>query len=161
MSVLSDRWIKKMALEKEMIKPFVPEQTRGNNISYGLSSFGYDARVSNEFKNFTDVDSAIVDPKKVGLDVSALITLVSESSHHFEEVVQMANKTQEVVQCFTTTGSGSHILHVKTENSTSLEKLLRVIQSWPGVKRTETQLILNSYKKITPLTITEEEDAND
>ena len=55
MSVLSDRWIKKMAIEKEMIKPFVPEQTRGNNISYGLSSFGYDARVSNEFKIFTDV----------------------------------------------------------------------------------------------------------
>ena len=63
MSVLSDRWIKKMALEKEMIKPFVSEQKRENLISYGLSSFGYDARVSNEFKIFTDVDSAIVDPK--------------------------------------------------------------------------------------------------
>jgi|TARA_B100000959_G_scaffold277852_1_gene335154 dCTP deaminase len=63
MSVLSDRWIKKMAIEKEMIKPFVSEQKSGNNISYGLSSFGYDARVSNEFKIFTDVDSAIVDPK--------------------------------------------------------------------------------------------------
>ena len=63
MSVLSDRWIKKMALEKEMIKPFVAEQKGGKNISYGLSSFGYDARVSNEFKIFTDVDSVIVDPK--------------------------------------------------------------------------------------------------
>ena len=63
MSVLSDRWIRKMAIEKEMIKPFVAEQTRGNRISYGLSSFGYDARVSNEFKIFTDVDSAVVDPK--------------------------------------------------------------------------------------------------
>ena len=63
MSVLSDRWIKKMALEKEMIKPFVPKQIREKVISYGLSSFGYDARVSDEFKIFTDVDSAIVDPK--------------------------------------------------------------------------------------------------
>ena len=63
MTVLSDRWIKKMSLEKEMIKPFVDEQKAGKNISYGLSSFGYDARVSNEFKIFTDVDSAIVDPK--------------------------------------------------------------------------------------------------
>ena len=63
MSVLSDRWIKKMAQEQEMIKPFVPEQKDGKVISYGLSSFGYDARVSNEFKIFTDVDSAIVDPK--------------------------------------------------------------------------------------------------
>ena len=63
MSVLSDRWIKKMAFETEMIKPFIAEQKGGKNISYGLSSFGYDARVSNEFKIFTDVDSAIVDPK--------------------------------------------------------------------------------------------------
>ena len=63
MSVLSDRWIKKMALERKMINPFVAEQKRGSSISYGLSSFGYDARVSNEFKIFTDVDSAIVDPK--------------------------------------------------------------------------------------------------
>ena len=63
MSVLSDRWIKKMALEKEMIKPFVAEQKSDNNISYGLSSFGYDARVSNEFKIFTNVNTEIVDPK--------------------------------------------------------------------------------------------------
>ena len=63
MSVLSDRWIKKMALKKEMIKPFISEQKRGNVISYGLSSFGYDARVSNEFKIFTNVNSEIVDPK--------------------------------------------------------------------------------------------------
>jgi len=63
MSVLSDRWIKKMAIEKEMIKPFVSEQKSSKNISYGLSSYGYDARVSNKFKIFTDVDSAIVDPK--------------------------------------------------------------------------------------------------
>jgi len=64
MSVLSDRWIKKMALEKEMIKPFVSKQNANGVISYGLSSFGYDARVSNEFKIFTDVNSVIVDPKR-------------------------------------------------------------------------------------------------
>ena len=63
MTVLSDRSIKKLVLEKEMIKPFVAEQKSDKNISYGLSSFGYDARVSNNFKIFTDVDSAIVDPK--------------------------------------------------------------------------------------------------
>ena len=63
MSVLSDRWIKKMVDEKKMISPFVDKQISKNNIPYGLSSFGYDARVSDEFKIFTDVDSAIVDPK--------------------------------------------------------------------------------------------------
>ena len=89
---------------------------------------------------------AIVDPKKVGLDVAAIITLVSESSRNFDEIVKLANETQEVVQCFTTTGAGSHLLIVNTENSESLEWLLREIQSWPGVLRTETQLILSSYK---------------
>jgi dCTP deaminase len=63
MSVLSDKWIKQMSLEKEMIKPFIENQQRGDNISFGLSSYGYDARVSNEFKIFTNVHSTVVDPK--------------------------------------------------------------------------------------------------
>ena len=63
MSVLSDKWIKKMALQKRMIRPFIGKQTRKNNISYGLSSYGYDARVSNKFKIFTNVNSETVDPK--------------------------------------------------------------------------------------------------
>ena len=50
MSVLSDKWIRKMSKEKDMISPFEEKQVRGECISYGLSSFGYDARVSNEFK---------------------------------------------------------------------------------------------------------------
>ena len=63
MSVLSDKWIKKMALNKKMISPFEKKQIRKTKISYGLSSFGYDARVSTEFKIFTDVNSEIIDPK--------------------------------------------------------------------------------------------------
>ena len=63
MTVLSDRWIKKMAKEKAMIKPFISKQVRKGKISFGLSSYGYDARVSNEFKIFTNVNSGIVDPK--------------------------------------------------------------------------------------------------
>ena len=63
MSVLSDKWIREMAIEKKMISPFENKQVRGNKISFGLSSFGYDARVSNEFKIFTNVNSEIVDPK--------------------------------------------------------------------------------------------------
>ena len=67
MPVQSDRWIKKMALENEMISPFEEKQIRGKKISYGLSSFGYDARVSNEFKIFTNVNSEVVDPKNFKL----------------------------------------------------------------------------------------------
>ena len=63
MTVLSDKWIKKMSEEEEMISPFEEKQIRGDSISYGLSSFGYDARVSDEFKIFTNVNSEIVDPK--------------------------------------------------------------------------------------------------
>ena len=63
MTVLSDKWIKKMAKENSMIKPFVSKQKRNGNISFGLSSYGYDARASNEFKIFTNVNSGIVDPK--------------------------------------------------------------------------------------------------
>ena len=63
MSVLSDKWIRKMSKDEGMIEPFEEKQVRGDSISYGLSSFGYDARVSNEFKIFTNVNSGIVDPK--------------------------------------------------------------------------------------------------
>ena len=63
MSILSDRWIRRMATEQGMIEPFVDSQKRAGVISYGLSSYGYDARVSDEFKIFTNVDSAVVDPK--------------------------------------------------------------------------------------------------
>ena len=62
MSVLSDKWIKKMASDG-MISPFEEKQISKGKISYGLSSYGYDARVSNEFKIFTNVNSEIVDPK--------------------------------------------------------------------------------------------------
>ena len=63
MPVQSDKWIKKMAIEKKMIDPFVENLVKKNVLSYGLSSYGYDARVSNEFKIFTNVNSEIVDPK--------------------------------------------------------------------------------------------------
>ena len=89
---------------------------------------------------------AIVDPIKLGLDVSAIITIISGSSQHYKKVTAEANKTPEIVQCFSTTGNGSHTLLVNTKNSYTLEELLRKIQSWPGVIRTETQIILSSYK---------------
>jgi dCTP deaminase len=63
MSVMSDRWIRDRALNDGMIEPFVESQRRDGCISYGLSSYGYDARVADEFKIFTNVDNALVDPK--------------------------------------------------------------------------------------------------
>jgi dCTP deaminase len=63
MAIKSDRWIRKMALEHDMINPFNDRQVRDGVISYGVSSYGYDLRVADEFKIFTNVNSAIVDPK--------------------------------------------------------------------------------------------------
>src|SRR5687767_15129497 len=63
MSIKSDKWIKRMALEHKMIEPFVESQTRTGVISYGVSSYGYDIRVAPEFKVFTNVFSVVVDPK--------------------------------------------------------------------------------------------------
>lgn len=63
MSIKSDKWIKRMAREHQMIVPFEERQIRKGVISYGLSSYGYDIRVANAFKIFTNVNSTIVDPK--------------------------------------------------------------------------------------------------
>ena len=63
MAILSDRWIRRMAQDKGMIEPFVDAQKRDGIISYGLSSYGYDARVGTDFKIFTNVNSSVVDPK--------------------------------------------------------------------------------------------------
>ena len=63
MTIQSDKWIRNMAKSHEMINPFEENQIRDNKISYGLSSYGYDARVSNEFKIFTNINSEVVDPK--------------------------------------------------------------------------------------------------
>ena len=63
MAVMSDRWIRCMARDHGMITPFVEAQKREGVISYGLSSYGYDARIADEFKIFTNIDSAVLDPK--------------------------------------------------------------------------------------------------
>lgn len=68
MSVLCDKQIEDLALKQAMITPFTKNLKREGSISWGLSSYGYDARVADEFKIFTNVDSAIVDPKNFSHD---------------------------------------------------------------------------------------------
>ena len=80
MSIKSDRWIRRMAAEHGMIEPFEPGQVRENEhgriVSYGTSSYGYDVRCSSEFKIFTNINSAIVDPK--GFDQTSFVDLESD-----------------------------------------------------------------------------------
>ncbi len=91
---------------------------------------------------------AEIDSRKIGLNLSALITIISESSSNYEKIIKFANQSDEIVECYATTGRGSHILIIQTENTESLEKLLRIIQSWPNVIRTETQIILSNNKTL-------------
>ncbi|MDP3979928.1 MAG: dCTP deaminase [Chlamydiota bacterium] len=63
MPVKSDKWIRKMALEQGMIAPFEDRQIRSNKVSFGLSSYGYDIRISNQFKIFTNTSNTAIDPK--------------------------------------------------------------------------------------------------
>ena len=87
----------------------------------------------------------IISSKKINLDITAFITVYSESSKNFEKVVSNAEINKNIMKCYTTTGDGSHLLLVKVENTEKLEKLLRTIQGWPGVSRTQTQIVLSSY----------------
>lgn len=63
MSIKPDRWIKRQALEKRMIEPFEEKQVRQGVISFGVSSYGYDLRIADEFRIFTNVNNTIIDPK--------------------------------------------------------------------------------------------------
>ncbi len=76
MGLKPDRWIRKMALEKSMIEPFADSQVRDGVISYGVSSYGYDIRVADEFKIFTNVYSAVVDPKH--FDTNSMVDFKGE-----------------------------------------------------------------------------------
>ena len=76
MGLKPDHWIRKMALEHGMIEPFVDHQVQEGVISYGLSSYGYDIRVADEFKIFTNVFSSVVDPK--GFDPRSMVDFKGE-----------------------------------------------------------------------------------
>jgi len=71
MSLKSDRWIRRMCQEHQMIEPFEEKQVRTGCISYGVSSYGYDIRISDEFKIFTNVNSTMVDPKN--MDANSMV----------------------------------------------------------------------------------------
>ncbi|HYF97800.1 MAG TPA: dCTP deaminase [Coxiellaceae bacterium] len=80
MSIKSDKWIRRMAEEHAMISPFEAGQVRSNTsgkiVSYGTSSYGYDVRCANEFKVFTNINSAVVDPK--AFDPNSFVDVVSD-----------------------------------------------------------------------------------
>lgn len=100
MPVKSDRWIKEMSLKKGMIRPFTAKQMK-SGISYGLSSYGYDIRVADEFKIFTNVNSSIIDPKDFStdsfVDVKAKSVLIPPNSFALARSVEYFKIPREVI----------------------------------------------------------------
>ncbi|MEM7194161.1 MAG: dCTP deaminase [Pseudomonadota bacterium] len=96
MAIKSDRWIRRMAEDHGMIEPFEPDQVRHSNgdkvISYGTSSYGYDIRCSNEFKIFTNINSAVVDPKQFDensfVDFSGDVCIIPPNSFALARTVE-------------------------------------------------------------------------
>ena len=92
MSIKPDRWIKRMALEHRMIEPFEERQVRAGVVSYGLSSYGYDIRVADEFKVFTNINNTLIDPKKFDprsfVDIKAPICIVPPNSFALARTIE-------------------------------------------------------------------------
>jgi dCTP deaminase len=105
MGIKADKWIRRMAQEKKMIEPFEEGQVRqsdqGRIISYGTSSYGYDVRCSNEFKIFTNINSAIVDPKNFSedsfVDVNADVCIIPPNSFALARTVEYFRIPRDVL----------------------------------------------------------------
>lgn len=100
MSIKSDRWIKEMA-GKGMIDPFVESQVRGGVVSYGLSSYGYDIRVADEFKVFTNINSTVIDPKAFDprsfMDLKTDVCIVPPNSFALARTVEYFRIPRDVL----------------------------------------------------------------
>src|ERR1700733_6962947 len=100
-SIKADRWIRKMALEHKMIEPFEDRQVRDGVISYGLSSYGYDIRVADEFKIFTNINSTVVDPKNFDarsfVDVQADVCIIPPNSFALAKTVEYFRIPRDVL----------------------------------------------------------------
>ena len=100
-SIKADRWIKKMALEHGMIEPFEDRQVRQGVVSYGLSSYGYDIRVADEFKVFTNINSTVVDPKHFDarsfVDIRADVCIIPPNSFALAKTVEYVSIPRDIL----------------------------------------------------------------
>jgi dCTP deaminase len=101
MTVKSDRWIRRMAVEHGMIEPFVETQVREGVISYGVSSYGYDIRVADEFKVFTNIHTMVIDPKSFDprsfVDVKTDLCIVPPNSFALARTVEYFRIPRDVL----------------------------------------------------------------
>ena len=100
-SIKADSWIRRMALEHRMIEPFEDRQVRDGVISYGLSSYGYDIRVANEFKVFTNINNTVVDPKNFDdrsfVDMTTDVCIIPPNSFALAKTVEYFRIPRDVL----------------------------------------------------------------
>lgn len=96
---------------------------------------------------------AVVDAKRLHLDITAFIRVMVDGSGRYPELVEQACVSDEILEVHSITGQGSHILKIRTRNTTTLERLLSRIQSWPGVNGTATSIVLSTYKETRSLPV--------
>ena len=92
--------------------------------------------------------------KSFGLDLMVFITIHTDSSKHYEAFAKHIEETEEILECYAVLGEGSHVMKALVKDSASLENLLGRIQSWKGVKRTHSRLILSTIKETSKIKIT-------
>ena len=101
MTIKPDRWIRRMAREHKMIEPFVDSQVRGSAISYGVSSYGYDIRVADEFKVFTNINNTVIDPKNFDprsfVDVKTDVCIVPPNSFALARTIEYFRIPRDVL----------------------------------------------------------------
>ena len=102
-------------------------------------------------KKFIKKHTTILGHKEAGLDLTAYVFIVSEHSDHYDKFVRKTTESTAVMECHSITGGGSHILKVRVKNSQALEDLLYEIQNWPGVSRTQSNVVLSTYKESTEI----------
>ena len=96
---------------------------------------------------------ARLDHHMLGNDVTAFIITTVDSSKHFSSFVEHASNTAEILECHAITGDGTHLIKIRTENTAGLEKLLAKIQSWQGVAKTTTSVVLSTSKETSQIKI--------
>ncbi|MBD3385167.1 winged helix-turn-helix transcriptional regulator [candidate division KSB1 bacterium] len=95
--------------------------------------------------------NAIVEPRKIGLQVTAFVIISTEPASNYVEILKQITVNDEVLECHTITGEGSNILKVRTQSTDTLERLLMKIQDLPGVTNTKTHIVLSTSKETTVL----------
>ena len=90
---------------------------------------------------------AVLDAKRLHIDITAFIRVMLDGSENYPAFVQQASELDEVLEVHSITGEGSHILKVRTRNTTTLERLLARIQSLPGVHGSTTSIVLSTFKE--------------